>query len=150
MVVTKRWSVFVSFLSAEFGEHARMVKYTTHVVGVKGQWVRASLDVRPEGQTSISHLMRSTNIDILFSTRTNPANNFTAHYKKERGYSPVRLTLLSAICMSDKGTKGPGASDVTKWPMCCEESLSYLLVTLFTARKPKGSNNVPLFTIRVH
>lgn len=41
---------------------------TTHVVWVKGQRVRASLGVRPEGQTSISHLVRSTNIDILFST----------------------------------------------------------------------------------
>lgn len=59
---------FASFLSAEFAERARMVEYTTHVVRVKGQRVRAFLVVRPEGQTSLSHLLRSTNVDILFST----------------------------------------------------------------------------------
>lgn len=46
----------------------RMVEYTTHVVRVKGQRVRASLGVRPEGQTSVGHLMRSKNIDILLQT----------------------------------------------------------------------------------
>lgn len=84
VVTTKRRSVFMSFLSAELGELARMVEYTTHIVRVKGQRVRASLGVRPEGQTSISHLMRSKNISDFILNRTNPANNFTAHYQPRR------------------------------------------------------------------
>lgn len=71
MVIAKYGSVFVSFLSTDFGERARMVEYATHVVRVKGQRVRASFGVRPEGQTAISHLMRSRNIDILFPNSTN-------------------------------------------------------------------------------
>lgn len=90
------WSVFVSFLSAEFGELARMVECTTHVVRVEGQRVRASLDAAPEERTIIIHLTRSTNISDFILNRTNPANNFTARYKKECGSSPGGLTLLSA------------------------------------------------------
>lgn len=68
VVIAKYWSVFVSFLSTDFGERASMVEYATHVVRVKGQRVRASFRFRPEGQTAISYLMRSRNIDILFPT----------------------------------------------------------------------------------
>lgn len=68
MVIAKYWSVFVSFLSTDFGERARMVEYATHVVRVKGQWVRASFGFRPEGQTAISHLMRSRKINVLVPT----------------------------------------------------------------------------------
>lgn len=154
VVITKWWSVFLSFLSAVFRERARMVEYTTHVVRVKGQWVGFFLGARPGGQIRISRLVRSTNVDILFSTGQNQPTILLHTTKRNLGTAPsgwrcYQLSGDNTTCVSDKGTKGPGASDVTKWSMCCEESLSYLLVALFTARKPKGPNNVPLFHNKV-
>lgn len=74
-----------------------MVEYATHVVRVKGQWVRASLGFRPEGQTGMSHLMRSRNIDILFPTRQTETAVLIMHtlYKKEKNVSFSSIYWLS-------------------------------------------------------